>query len=181
MNNSQEMSNEILKIVEEASQKIVNSHKTTDGDDSMSRTAQQFMELFSKNLTTAIDIAFKGDDEAAAGTEMNLKEDEEENKAISDVIFKRRQGTKRCKDIIEKTLSIEKKAVMALEVNPGVVNVQEFERQPVPYKKEELKVSTNKTVSSIKSSTVKVVDLNHRVKELVQAAILSKEVDAVEF
>jgi hypothetical protein len=45
MNNSQEMSNEILKIVEEASQKILDSHKTTDGDDSMSRTAQQFMEV----------------------------------------------------------------------------------------------------------------------------------------
>lgn len=71
---------------------------------------------------------------------------------------------------------------MALEVNPGVVNVQEFERQPVPYKKEELKVSSNKTVSSIKSSAFKVVDLNHRVEEIVEAAnIISKEVDAVEF
>lgn len=70
---------------------------------------------------------------------------------------------------------------MALEVNPGLVNVQEFERQPVPYKKEELKVSTNKTVSNIMSSTFKVVDLNHCVDELVQAAIISKEVDAVEF
>ncbi len=70
---------------------------------------------------------------------------------------------------------------MALEVNTGVVNVQEFERQPVPYKKDELKVSTNKTVSNIKSSTLKVVDLDDRVKELVEAAIISKEADAIDF
>lgn len=122
---------------------------------------------------------------------------------MQDVIYKRTKGTKMCEDFLEKTLAIEKKAVvcliysfiwfigldgfvvlyqMALEVNPGVVNVQEFERQPVPYKKEELKVSSNKTVSSIKSSAFKVVDLNHRVEELVEAAnIISKEVDAVEF
>jgi hypothetical protein len=54
---------------------------------------------------------------------------------------------------------------MAVEVNPGVVSVQEFERQPVPYKKEELKVSSNKTVSIIKSSTFKVLDINHLVEE----------------
>jgi hypothetical protein len=71
---------------------------------------------------------------------------------------------------------------LAVEVNPGVVNVQEFERQPVPYKKEELKVSTKKTLSNIKSSAFKVLDLNHRVEELVEAAnIISKEADAVEF
>ncbi len=69
-----------------------------------------------------------------------------------------------------------------MEVNPGVVNVQEFERQPVPYKKEELKVSTKKTLSNINTSALKVVDLNHRVEELVEAAnIISKEDDAVEF
>jgi len=70
---------------------------------------------------------------------------------------------------------------VALEVSPGVVNVQEFERQSVPYKKDELKLSAKKTVSNIKSTSLKVTDLNDRAEELMQAVIISKEAGAVDF
>jgi hypothetical protein len=36
----------------------------------------------------------------------------EYEKAVMEVIGKRRQGTKMCKDILEKTLAIEKKSVV---------------------------------------------------------------------
>ena len=38
----------------------------------------------------------------------------EYEKAVMDVIGKRRQGTKVCKDILEKTLVIEKKTVVTI-------------------------------------------------------------------
>jgi len=66
---------------------------------------------------------------------------------------------------------------MALEVDSGVVNVQEFERQPVPYKKDELKLGATKTLSNIKNSSRQVIDLNDRTEELIKAAIISKEAD----
>ncbi len=41
-----------------------------------------------------------------------ITEKEEYEKAVLDVISKRRQGTKTCKDVLEKTLSLEKRAVV---------------------------------------------------------------------
>jgi hypothetical protein len=53
---------------------------------------------------------------------------------------------------------------MALEVGPGVVNVQEFESQPMLYKKDELKVGAKKTLANIKNSARQVIDLNERAE-----------------
>jgi hypothetical protein len=69
---------------------------------------------------------------------------------------------------------------MALKVDPGVVHVKEFERQPVPYTKDELKLVAKKALGHIKNSAMQVVDLNERAEELVKAAIISKEVGAVD-
>jgi hypothetical protein len=70
---------------------------------------------------------------------------------------------------------------MALEVGPGVVNVEEFESQPMLYKKDELKVGAKKTLANIKNSARQVIDLNERAEELIKAAIISKEAGAIDF
>lgn len=70
---------------------------------------------------------------------------------------------------------------MALEVDPGVSNVQEFERQSMPYKKDELKLGAKKTLDNIKNSANQVTELNDRAEELIKAVIISKEADAIDF
>jgi hypothetical protein len=47
-------------------------------------------------------------------TKLNFADEKEYNEAIEDVIYKRKQGTKMCKDVLEKKLAIEKKAAVCL-------------------------------------------------------------------
>lgn len=103
MNPSKDISDQILKFVEEASQEISNSHKSADGNDSMASTAQHFLKvwnafshiifihsnclfllkLFSTNLTTAINIVYFKDDDQAADHDADLNQ----NNGIKSIIY----------------------------------------------------------------------------------------------
>lgn len=66
---------------------------------------------------------------------------------------------------------------MEMEVASGVVTVQKYERQSVPYKKDELKLGAKKTLEHLKNSAKEVFDLTDRAEELTKAAIISKDAD----
>ncbi|KAI9556425.1 hypothetical protein GHT06_016213 [Daphnia sinensis] len=182
MNSSKDVSAQIMKCVEEATREILNCHGAKEGDDSMSSATELFLKLFPSNLASAINCVYFKEDEDASSTEMDqTKEAMEHEKTVMEIIGKRRQGTTACRDVLEKTLAIEQKRMIALEVASGVVNVQKYERQSVPYKKEELKLGAKKTLEVLKSAAKQAVDLNCRAEELTEAAIILKEADTTDF
>ncbi|XP_057373803.1 uncharacterized protein LOC130694739 [Daphnia carinata] len=182
MNSSKDISAQILKCVEEATQEILNCHGVTGGDNAMSSTTELFLKLFPTNLALAINSVYFKEDDNTCSTEMDqTKEAMEHEKTVMEIIGKRRQGTTACRDVLEKTLAIEQKRMMALEVASGVVNVQKYEMQSVPYKKEELKIGAKKTLENLKSAAKQAVDLNCRAEELTEAAIMLREADTTDF
>ena len=70
---------------------------------------------------------------------------------------------------------------MAKGVGDEVVSVQKFEKVPPLCKKEELKIGAKKTVEAMKNSSKEVSELNDRTEELIQAAIILKEANAMKF
>ncbi|KZS20816.1 Uncharacterized protein APZ42_012486 [Daphnia magna] len=182
MNSSKDISVQILKCVEEATREILNCHGTKGGDDSMSSPTELFLKFFPSNLASAINTVYFKEDEHACSTEMDqTKEAMEHEKTVMEIIGKRRQGTTACRDVLEKTLAIEQKRMMSLEVASEVVNVQKYKRQSVPYKKEELKLGAKKILENLKRAAKQAVDLNCHAEELTEAAIILKEADTFDF
>lgn len=64
---------------------------------------------------------------------------------------------------------------MALEVAPGTINVQKFEKPQGLFKKEELKFGAKKTSEHLKTTTFKVIEIKERTDELIKAAVIFKE------